>query len=367
MNKRHTIESCHSSITNNIELIGECLEVIKNNKIVPDTYIYQTKHSRIVNLYNTINNEYKVGIINILSEYYTNKHTGIDINSDRTNMYLIYISGFQKKISQCITYVTEMNEFKFDSTLNANIKKLNGMVNINTLNIKYDRCLCGSIMNISPSTSELLCESCGLSVQLNGVVFEHGQFYNQEGGRSKHGFHVPSKHCKYWIQCIQASERVEISNEKIDMVSQCIIRDNINKNRLMCESVRSYLKELKLTEFNDHVPYIRKRITGYMPPQFTHHEMRLLNSLLDKCVIVYEIVKPAHKSNTIFYPYIIYKILESILEDGIRKNKIMECIHLQGRDTLIASDIIWESVCKHVDEIEYKGTDGSVIYDVITN
>ena len=63
-----------------------------------------------------------------------------------------------------------------------------------------------------------------------------------------------------------------------------------------------------------------------------------------------------NKTNTIYYPYIIYKILEAILSSGNRKYLILECIHLQSRETLIVNDKIWEKICKYID-ITYIPTD----------
>ena len=110
---------------------------------------------------------------------------------------------------------------------------------------------------------------------------------------------------------------------------------------------------------------MRKIITGYVPPQLVEKELRELYNLFDKCVSIYEKVKPVYKSNTIYYPFIIYKILDNIIKNGIRKRRILECIHLQSRDTLIHNDILWKQVCDNVPEITYKPTDRlSMILDI---
>ena len=98
-------------------------------------------------------------------------------------------------------------------------------------------------------------------------------------------------------------------------------------------------------------------ITGIVPPQLTQRELRKLYNLFDKSVSGFNIIKPITKSNTMYYPYIIYKILEIIISDSSRKRKILECIHLQSRDTLIANDTLWEKICKTIIELEYIPTD----------
>jgi hypothetical protein len=94
-----------------------------------------------------------------------------------------------------------------------------------------------------------------------------------------------------------------------------------------------------------------------VPPQLTHGELRQLYNLFDKSVNAFDVVKPADKSNTMYYPYIIYKILDLIVSNGMRKKRILECIHLQSRDTLIANDNLWECICATLSDLEYRPTD----------
>jgi hypothetical protein len=95
-----------------------------------------------------------------------------------------------------------------------------------------------------------------------------------------------------------------------------------------------------------------------VPPQLTRDETRQLHNIFDKCVNEYENVKPIGKRNKMYYPYIIYKILDHIItKNGIRKKRILECIHLQSRDTLITNDNIWEKICENIDGVDYKPTD----------
>ena len=79
--------------------------------------------------------------------------------------------------------------------------------------------------------------------------------------------------------------------------------------------------------------------------------------MFDKSVNSFDIVKPVDKSNTMYYPYIIYKILDLIVKNGVRKKRILECIHLQSRDTLITNDNLWECICAILPGLNYRPTD----------
>ena len=73
-------------------------------------------------------------------------------------------------------------------------------------------------MSIDSYLSAMVCEKCGMINEMLGTVFEDDQFYYQEGNRSKHGTYDPSKHCKFWVERIQARENTEIPSEIIEII-----------------------------------------------------------------------------------------------------------------------------------------------------
>jgi hypothetical protein len=307
-----------------------------------------------------------LSVISLLSTYYIKESDSISEVYNMTLMSEDYVG----KLYKCMEFVESIYQYiKINTTSTdkwphlSKLAKLTDEFNKSNINmyiktINYDVCKCGSVMKIFPELSELICPSCGSIVILHGTVFEDTQFYYQEGQRSKHGCYDPSRHCKFWVQRIQANDNIVIDKGCIDAIMKCIKRDGITDNRrLLCSQIRGYLKETGFTEYNNHVPMIRKIITGQIPPQLTQDELRRLYNLFNKAIHAFESIKPPDKSNMKYYPYIIFKILDLILESGVRKKKIIECIHLQSRETLIANDNIWENICKIVKELKYVPTD----------
>jgi hypothetical protein len=230
-------------------------------------------------------------------------------------------------------------------------------------NIEYDICSCGQKMIIQANTSELLCTKCGTIHTLIGSVFEDSQFYNQEGNRYLHGTYDPNRHCKFWVDRIQAKENTIINDSVIEKIKQCIKKDKIeNLKNISIDQFRIYLKQIKLSKLNDHIPLIKKIITGYIPPQLTHKELHLLFNYFDKATKIYTTIKPKEKSNSLYYPFLIWKILDLIIEDKQKKKELLSCIHLQSYETLIDNDKIWYQICKHNDKFIYKPTDKSILY-----
>jgi hypothetical protein len=124
--------------------------------------------------------------------------------------------------------------------------------------------------------------------------------------------------------------------------------------------IRRYLRQTHNSKYNEHVPLIRKLITGFTPPQLSEYEMQLIHIYFDKVIRVFDEIKPKNKTNCPYHPYFIYKIIEQIITkktDKVRKAKILACIHLQSRETLICNDLIWGPICDRISEFEYIPTD----------
>ena len=88
--------------------------------------------------------------------------------------------------------------------------------------------------------------------------------------------------------------------------------------------------------------------------------MQLIHIYFDKVIHIFDEIKPPEKTNCPYHPYFIYKIIEQIIqkkEDRIRKLKILSCIHLQSRETLVENDRIFSLICNRIPEFTYKPTD----------
>jgi hypothetical protein len=364
-----TVEIQHASIVQQIDLIKRAFCKLKRCSIfVFPNQITKLQFKQADLLLSYVENNYETEVAPALVQYYSGEY----LQNKACDLYNMHLASnnFTGKLSQCLSFIKIILEYLVSLNTNdfaeviavftytVNMLQLS-KITTNVKKIDYEKCACGGEMKIFPTSSELICSSCGCVMILYGTVFEDTQFYNQEGQRSKHGSYEPSRHCKFWVCRIQAEGSTEIPVKCIDQIVECIRRDGIfDRRKLMCARVREYLKEIKCTDYNDYVPLIRKIITGIVPPQLTRDETRQLHNIFDKCVNEYENVKPISKRNKMYYPYIIYKILDHIItKNGIRKKRILECIHLQSRDTLITNDNIWEKICENIDGVDYKPTD----------
>ncbi len=330
----------------------ELINIFKSNS-------YEYKSSKTVGnklfLYKYKNNKNRLRVI--YDEY---KTFVIKSNiSDKLDRFVNLIHNFYRvyKLNRISTSEYDYNDTLFLDLVNK-YNKIYFSLGKEECEVVYDICDCGNKMLIQSNTSELLCIRCGYTVYLIGSVTEENQLFAQEGNRVSHGSYDPARHCKFWIERIQAKESTIIPDEYIEKIRKSIKKDRIdNLKSISVKQFRAYLKQNNLSKLNDHIPLIKKIITGYIPPQLTYNEHQLLFIYFDKATKTYERIKPSNKKNSLYYPFLIYKILDIIIKDECKKKNLLSCIHLQSYDTLIDNDRIWNLICQQNTCFEYKATD----------
>lgn len=367
-----TIETTNNNIVTKLNAICSIINIFKSNKI--------TLEDKLINEIEDLKEEYEMGSINILSEYFNISNNFSTDNADEkkniTKLKKSYFYSYQafirkeniiSRLDRSMNIIKRyIQNTKLDKDLIQNVYKYIKNYNNSTVDkcikeIIYETCECANKMDIDPTSSTLICKKCGVSKVLFGTVFEDDQFYYQEGQRTKHGTYDPSKHCRFWVERIQARETTDIDEKMIIDIKKCIKRDKIkNKNQITCAQVRIYLRQIGKTNYNEHIPLIRKLITGISPPQLTDYEMQLIHIYFDKVIHIFDDIKPPEKTNCPYHPYFIYKIIEQIIKkpvDRIRKCHILSCIHLQSRDTVINNDLLWKVIIIKIPEFTYIPTD----------
>jgi hypothetical protein len=353
-----TIESINGNIISKLDCLEKIADIVDKQDVIL--------------IIKRLKEEYELGSIKTLAEYYILiKNGDIPDKQKLDHLYRefqMFIRG-QNILGRMNSLYKRLAHIKMPG-LRALFSKYNNIaIQYSEMPELYSKCMnCSRPKTPIAASSEMVCLKCGETEYLNGTVFEDEQFYYQEGQRTKHGTYVPLKHCRDWINNIQAREQKIIPKSVLDDVKNCIRRDNIrNIDDITCKKVRKYLSQTKNTTFNDHVPLIRKKITGIEPPQLTEQEIQGIILIFGKVVKIYEEIKPVSKTNVPYHPYLIYKIIEHLLkhERNIRRKKmILACIHLQSSDTLIDNDKTWEKICHRLGNIDYMPTDRNRNLDV---
>lgn len=258
-------------------------------------------------------------------------------------------------IDRCIETVTSMLRafsVKLDSEHERELKEItSALENADRLKVTLavervtsGDCECGGEFVMYAESNERKCNTCGMTATIWDSAVDDMNIYSQELHKAKQNRHHPIQHCKTWVARIQAWHVPNIPESVFTDLRLCLARDNAtNLKNISCKRIRKYLKDEKLTAYNNYVPLIRKKLTGIAPPQLTQDELTRLYETFTQVSKILLDMRPDNNIN--YYPVFIFKILDEQLPLGSRKVQIMECIHLQSENTVKVIDNLYAQVC----------------------
>ena len=395
-----SLESIHNKIMNKFKILSDIAIILDDDAIeinmLKQKYINNTVHlfhlHYIANkpqenaLMQYISTEDIVGKLNkIFIQFKERKRVTVidDYNKLKNLSITEKFKQMKRKSIKKLQTITDKRYDKLET--NEILSNLYDMFNQNFIktinkNDKQNYCLdCNTAMRIMTNMSEIQCDNCGLVIFINGILADENIPYNNKVSNLRVKMHDTNRHCKKWLIQIQGKENIEIKDEYIDLLYERAVQDYTrggvlrSMDDLKCCTVREWLKELRLTEFNDNAPLIRKLITEkhgntIHPPQLTNEEEFSILLEFSKSMFIYDKIKEDKEllsrynkekiSNKFYYPFCILKIIEFRFKYDVRLPKIIECIHIQSSSTVLKNDKIWELICKDPNiDIKFKATD----------
>jgi len=224
---------------------------------------------------------------------------------------------------------------------------------------------CGEAMILSYNVDYYICDDCSL----NRPIINGRTESIKNIPRSKIGNFNPERHFKTWMDRIFAKENDDelkqsnlSSDTIIKMIRDSLISRSKSIEHLTIDDIRLVLKELDITSLNKNTSLIVKKLTGRAPPSITENQYLHVHSLFILVMEARDNIPNIIKSNRIYYPYYIGKILDVILTDP-HQRKILNYIHFHKESTLSYNDMEWEEICKIVKPLQglYKPTIPSTV------
>jgi len=218
------------------------------------------------------------------------------------------------------------------------VKRINGenLVSYDGSN-RINKCEnCGIEKSYFPTDGCYICSECGLMEEViidEDYVIKDISCYHRVG------------RFKEWLNQFQAKESTDIPESVYHQITQEINRRRITDlKNLKRTTIREILRELKLTKFYDHVPFIINKLNNIPAPKIPLALEKKLIFMFEKIEDVYPLYKPKHRKNMISYPYILHKLFELLERDDLLK-----CFPFnKSQDVLREQDEIWEKICKHL-------------------
>jgi len=260
----------------------------------------------------------------LIIKYYQNKNSLIDPQEDIDIMEILGKSN--KRISNDSKILTEY------------VKRINGenLVAHDGSN-RVKKCdNCGIEKSYFPSDGCYICSECGLMEEViidEDYVIKDISCYHRVG------------RFKEWLNQFQAKESTDIPESVYHQITHEINKRRItNLMHLKRTTIREILRELKLTKFYDHVPFIINKLNNIPAPKISLALEKKLIFMFEKIEKVYLLYKPKHRKNMISYPYILHKLFELLEHDDLLK-----CFPFnKSQQVLREQDEIWEKICEHL-------------------
>ncbi len=344
-----TIENINNIVRNKLQYLSNIIKICKKYKTSDADNVRINKYSdEIDNIYKSFNSSF----IMLMTRYFS-----VSSNEEKSIAYTnvikyLYAENLESRLNltfEFCDYMYRTYKFTEDVTVYLNLFTSQN-INIENLSFKIDKCKsCGSNLELDIDTNEIICLSCGYMEIASTEDTEYKSL--SDGKPIKSSDYQSLSHTIKWLKQLQAKEKKTIPNEVSNEVLKELESNRIYGDNITTEELRNILKRLKYSNWNKHIPLIKKIITGIEPATLTDsEETQVINYLFKSITILSELKNTIQASSS--GPYFIYKIIEQILPDtDDRKIRLLSSIHLQENKTLIKNDKIWEEICLKINEI----------------
>lgn len=361
------IEIIHQNFECKLETLRQILAILTPNDALCEA----------ADIVNDVAREYQEHTIALLCDYYTANDLRVKCQTVDRYMQIIVSKNFITKLETTMENLRDENskqEARDESNsteLGILFKKFSDTpVDTDIRKLDYKTCPnCRGRMNLDGPRSELRCTKCDYTLLLKGMMYDESHMYSNDGSLAKRGAYETSRHCRYHLERILAIKNPNIPETVIGpggKIESWLERNGHKYLKLVtCLDYRRCLKEIGETKYNEHVPFIRQVKSGISPERLFHHEMRLLYIYFEKAVTEFNRLKADERANLKYYPYFIFKIVEIILnrvEDKKRLQSIINCIHFQRDNTIVANDRLWNDICDGIPEFVFRKTDRNLLH-----
>lgn len=295
--------------------------------------------------------DYEVRTAEPISQYYIDKEVNIYIGYLRLVMNLAIIQRLEAIFIELKHVLPADNP-----ELQKQLSQLEELV-IELPNLANNRYYCDAChvpLTIDTEQSTFFCRKCGRAEKIQGMNFE----LVERETSSTNGYD-PTGRFKFLVDRCQAKEFLTIPDSVLESLRQCARKYSIHRTDITCDDVRLFLQQIHQSKYNDHVPHIRKLLTGISPPELTPEEIKEIQPRFYAAVRIYEVIKPPTRKNCPCHRYFLYKSIEDVLAnhpDTARTEAILACIHLQSENTVIKNDLFWKKICSRYRAITYRPT-----------
>lgn len=214
--------------------------------------------------------------------------------------------------------------------------------------IETDSCPCGGTMFPDYDLGTLNCDTCERIVKSAMHMFVEDRSIGMDNNtKSKSNTYKTSKHFENWMSKILATFIRPGSSELLPAMREYFQSNQITRDRIDYESIRKYLQNNGHKDFYGCVAWFLKEVTGRNPPELTDEERMDISYRFDTVISTFDEIRNSSDNKPIgrtYYPFFIYKILETKFARKPAKLKILDFIHIQQEKTLLKNETLYKQI-----------------------
>lgn len=197
-------------------------------------------------------------------------------------------------------------------------------------------------LNINEGT--IVCINCGLTDYT--IIEDNKQSYS-DGMMPQESNYFSYKKVTHFKECLeqcQGKERTDIPREVFKKIIDKLEEEGIyDRSKLTHPKMREILRELRLSRFYEHTPFILAKLGGQDAPVIPPHIEDRLEQMFKEIQIAFKKCCPESRVNFPSYNYVLHKCVELI---GTCDELLEHFPLLKSKQKLQNMDIIWHNICK---------------------
>lgn len=208
--------------------------------------------------------------------------------------------------------------------------------------------ICSGILVPDYDTGCVSCASCGQCIESSILMFvEDRNITSNDSSKSKSNSYKTAKHFETWMNRILA---IEVKPDAITIVPK--IRRHfrslgVPKDLIDYCGIRDFLKKNKMTGYYESISWLLKEVTGRLPPDLTESERMDIAYRFEMIIDTFDrlrIISDAGPTGRTYYPFFIYKIIQTKFANKPDKLRLLDYIHIQQEKTLMKNEHIYNRI-----------------------
>jgi len=214
--------------------------------------------------------------------------------------------------------------------------------------VSIDTCSCGEKMKVDLETGCISCQSCGLCKESALALFKEDRGAGSgDSQKIKSNTYKVSKHFETWLNRILAIEVRAGAYAIVPKIKEYFRGAGVPKDLIEYTGIRKFLKKNNLKDYYETISWFLKEVTGRSPPDLTDSERMDIAYRFDVIIDTFDRIRNSTDAKPLgrtYYPFFIYKIIQTKFANRPEKLRLLNYIHVQSEKTLEKNESLYHKI-----------------------